>query len=328
MKYVIAAALTLSLIAPSARAAGDPAAAAKHIAAAKALAGEEFKNSIFWICTPGVTLDYPHPMPTPPPTRIFDNVYFVGTGYESAFAITTSDGIILLNALENPEQAQTNIEGGIKALGLDPAAIKYIIISHGHPGHFGGARYFQDKYPGVHVLMSAADYDLAESRAKAPTGTTPRRTDAKTPIPPAPRRDMVITDGQKLTLGDVTIPLYLTPGHTPGTVSMFIPVKDHGKPHVISFNGGSTFPHTSKELIDYQNSLARFTALGREAGADSIVAHQSMWDETIEKIAALRKNPDGPNPFLMTRAAMDRYFKVHEECLRASAAQQVGLELP
>jgi len=35
-----------------------------------------------------------------------------------------------------------------------------------------------------------------------------------------PRKDMIATDGQKLTLGDTTITLYITPGHTPGTISL------------------------------------------------------------------------------------------------------------
>jgi len=329
MKFAFGAALFFSFfVSPSAQAAGDTVAAEKFIATAKDLAGADFKNSILWICTPGVTLNYPHEMPTPPPTRVFDNLYFLGTGYESAYAVTTSEGIILINALENPEQAEKHIIGGMKALGLDPATIKYLVVSHGHPGHFGGASYFQDKYPGVRVLMSEADYALAESRAKAVPGTTPRRSDATTPIPPAPRRDMVITDGQKLTLGDTTIPLHLTPGHTAGTISMFIPVSDKFGNHLISFWGGSTFPHTAETLTEYYHSLTRFTGLGRKAGADAIIAHQAMWDGTIEKIAALRKNPDAPNPFVMTHADMDRYFKVHETCLRAAAAQKVGLTLP
>ena len=33
-----------------------------------------------------------------------------------------------------------------------------------------------------------------------------------------PTKDMVATDGQKLTLGDTTITLYITPGSSPGTI--------------------------------------------------------------------------------------------------------------
>ena len=64
--------------------------------------------------------------------------------------------------------------------------------------------------------MSAADWELVANTA----GSWPK-----------PTRDMVATDGQRLTLGDTTVTMYLTPGHTLGTVSTMIPVKDGGKPH-------------------------------------------------------------------------------------------------
>ena len=38
-----------------------------------------------------------------------------------------------------------------------------------------------------------------------------------------PKREIVATDGQKLTLGDTTLTLHITPGHTLGTISTLIP---------------------------------------------------------------------------------------------------------
>ena len=52
---------------------------------------------------------------------------------------------------------------------------------------------------------------------------------------------MVATDGQKLTLGDTTLTMYLTPGHTLGTISTLIPVKDNGTPHLVAEWGGTMF---------------------------------------------------------------------------------------
>src|SRR6185436_12957332 len=106
--------------------------------------------------------------------------------------------------------------GGLKKLGLDPAAIKYVVISHAHRDHVGGAWYLQERY-GARVVMSAPDWDLLERTA----GTWPKA-----------KRDMMATDGQRLTLGDTTLTFYMTPGHTPGTMSTLVPVRDGGKPHV------------------------------------------------------------------------------------------------
>ena len=90
-------------------------------------------------------------------------------------------------------------------MGLDPANIKYAVVSHAHPDHDGGAQYLQEHY-GTRVIMSPADWDVLD---KQKFGTKPKR-------------DMEATDGQKLTLGDTTVTMYITPGHTPGTISTHI----------------------------------------------------------------------------------------------------------
>ena len=91
---------------------------------------------------------------------------------------------------------------------------------------------------------------------------------------------MVATDGQRLTLGDTTLTLYLTPGHTPGTISTLIPVKDRGMPHVVAEWGGTGFNFTLspdkperywfETYIDVGRALPRRSP--RKAGADALIA--------------------------------------------------------
>ena len=76
-------------------------------------------------------------MPTLPAAKAFDQFYYLGINWVNAWALDTPDGIILFDTLTNQAEAAQYIEGGLKALGLDPARIKYIVISHGHPDHFG-----------------------------------------------------------------------------------------------------------------------------------------------------------------------------------------------
>ena len=123
--------------------------------------------------------------------------------------MTTSAGIIVIDALWD-YSVEDEIVGGLRTLGFDPRSIKYLIVSHGHIDHAGGAKYLQDQF-GVRVLASAADWDVM------PLNTEPWLK---------PTRDLIATDGQTLTLGDTTLTLDLTPGHTPGTVSTLIPVTD------------------------------------------------------------------------------------------------------
>lgn len=132
------------------------------------------------------------------PFKIFDNVAVVGTTFVQATALLTSKGVILIDAMGSPDDARKIIIPGLRAVGVNPTHIKYVVAAHGHDDHFGGAQYLADTY-GARVMMHKADWDLI----------------AKERPEHAPKRDLEITDGQKLTLGDTTIVFHHTPGHTP-----------------------------------------------------------------------------------------------------------------
>src|SRR5688572_28520830 len=86
------------------------------------------------------------------PVKLFDNLYYMGYTDIGAWAITTSDGIILLDTLNTPQEAEEIMVADMRKLGLDPSTVKYAIIGHGHFDHFGGASYFQKK--GVRIARS------------------------------------------------------------------------------------------------------------------------------------------------------------------------------
>ena len=257
-----------------------------------------------------------------PPTKVFDQLYYFGTNSVASWAIVTSEGIIQIDSLDNPEEAERLIVGGYKKLGLDPAQMKYLILTHGHSDHFGGSKYLQNNYH-PHILMSAADWDMV---AKLP----PPEPGGK--FGPAPARDMEISDGQKLTLGNTTITFYITPGHTPGTVSMLVPVTDNGRRHLLSFWGGSAIPRAFEPtgqvgrmdagMLAYKQSFDRFLKLGEDAGADGYIANHPYRDLTFvdgknDRIAknAARK-PGDPSPFI-SRGTYIRYMMISMECIEA-----------
>ncbi len=95
------------------------------------------------------------------PTKIFDNVWFLGLASQGAFVITTNQGLILIDTLNTTEDARDILVPSMQKVGLDPAQIKYIVLSHGHPGqtdHTGGANYLQRTYH-PRVLMGKEDWD-------------------------------------------------------------------------------------------------------------------------------------------------------------------------
>ena len=239
------------------------------------------------------------------PVKVFDNLYYVGMTEYSAWAITTSEGIILLDAIYDYSIEDEVVEG-LKKLGLDPASIKYVIVSHGHLDHAGGAKLLQDRFK-ARLIMSAADYDLLDQQNPSWK----------------PRRDMVATDGQKLTLGDTTLTLYLTPGHTLGTISTLIPVRDNGRPHMAAAWGGTrfNFGRNRDQLAMYAGSAARLRDIVEKAGADVLLSNHTEFDGTKVKIPALQaRKPGAPHPYVVGNDAVKRYLTVANECAQAAVA--------
>ena len=281
-----------------------------HVALAKTAAGDDYGNLFGFLCTvPGARGGGPGGTPGgqrqgPPdrstwyaePVKVFDNLYFVGQTEYSVWAVTTSEGIIAIDTIFD-YSVEEEVAGGLKKLGFDAATIKYAVVTHPHPDHHGGAKFLQDAY-GARVLMSAADWDFLDRT----NGTKPKR-------------DMVATDGQKLTLGDTTLTLYITPGHTPGTLSVLIPVKDNGKPHVAALWGGTGLNPDRDSLQTYIRSAERFNDIVRQAGADIILSNHTDWDGSKVNLPRLAKRaPAGPNPYVVGNQSVRRYLKVAEEC--------------
>jgi metallo-beta-lactamase class B len=231
----------------------------------------------------------------------------------SAWAVTTSEGIILIDTVYD-YAVQGAVVEGLRQLGLDAKTIKYAIISHGHADHSGGAQYLQDTF-GTRIIASAADWDLLDRS----NGTRPRR-------------DIVATDGMKLTLGDTTLRLYVTPGHTLGTISTVIPLKDHGRPHVAVTWGGTAFnwlgnrpDYITPERTDafwFQNYIAsatRFADIAAKAHADVLLSNHAILDgsKTNLPIVRARGAADRVNPYVVGAARVKAYLTVAEECAKA-----------
>jgi metallo-beta-lactamase class B len=296
-----------------------------HIAAAKAAAGEDFQNLFNFQCYgpgPGGQRAAPGaagrgqgaggrgggPRPQGPPDRstwyaepvkVFDNLYFFGQSEYAVWAITTSQGIIVLDTIFD-YSVEDEVVAGMKKLGQDPANIKYAVVSHPHPDHDGGARFLQEHY-GTRVIMSPADWDVLDKRTN---GTKPKR-------------DLEATDGQKLTVGDTIVTLYITPGHTPGTISSVFTVKDHGTPHVAALWGGAGLNQDRESIEKYIRSAERFSGIVKQAGADIVLANHTDWDRSKINLPMLAKGGAGPNPYIVGNAKVLNFLKVAEECAMA-----------
>ena len=296
----------------------SPDTTAAHCAAAKAIAGADhinLYNRFAEVCggeRPSPAGAQPRRGGPPPqavwhqdPVKVFDNLYFIGTKEHSSWAVQTSDGLIVIDALFD-YAVKDEVVDGLRALGVNPATMKYLVISHGHADHHGGAKFLQDEF-GPRLVMGRQDWDLVEQNKTTPI----------------PRRDMIAADGQKITLGDTTLTLYATPGHTAGTFSVVIPVKDNGRPHLLATWGGTAVGATTapEAIRNYIDSAVRYRALLGKLGVEGIVSNHTAYDNTLKKLEALKtRQPKEPHPYLTGAESVRRYLTVAEELGRAALA--------
>jgi metallo-beta-lactamase class B len=249
------------------------------------------------------------------PARVFDNLYFVGGRLHSAWALTTSEGIIVIDTIF-PYNSEELIVGGLEKLGLDPHNIKYVLISHAHGDHIGGAEMLQARY-GARVVMGGPDWDTV--------GKYPNRYKTM-----APRRDIVAADGMRITLGDAVVTIWLTPGHTPGTMSYTFAVRDRGRPVNVVYSGGTAFNFVNntpdpgiRNFQTYIDSQRHLAAKAAETGATVLLSNHSEFDNAVNRNRMIAGRGDGPHPYEIGADWVRRYFQVSEGCARAA---QIGLE--
>lgn len=320
MKIQIGTALAIAaaLAATAARAAPAQDAADAHLRAAKDAAQFDFTGTLARVCLLPQTGPGRDVAPAPAPARetwitepakVFDNLYFVGTKIHSSWALVGNQGIILIDTLYEYATDEAIIQG-LKKVGLDPANVKYVIVSHAHGDHVGGAKMLQDRLKPRLVLTGVDWESIEKSVNQYPNGK--------------PKRDVVATDGQTIALGDVSVKLVTTPGHTPGTLSMIFNVKDNDKALTVAYSGGTAFnfindvPHFDTYIASQQ----KMAAAAARAGATVLMSNHSEFDQAVTKIRLMAaRKPGEPHPFEVGKDAIARYFKVTGECAQVARAK-------
>ena len=310
MKHLnaIAVALTASLAALPASAEDtypkitpNPAQVQVHVDAAKKIAGADLAETARVYCLPladvvNESIAYAKAGPPAVPTKIFDNLYYLGTRYTDSYALVTGQGIILIDALNNWDEAKTYIEDGLAKFGLKASDIKAVMVSHGGDDHYGGAKYFQENY-GAKVYMTAGSWDdTLSGRNKRPGGG------------PAPAKDVVVEDGQKVQMGDTTVTLLDT-----GGLSEIFNVRHNGKTHVVSIWGtfatgpGDMSFRTERGLTPYLKATAA-------AKVDVMIANHPYVNRGIDLNDQINAGKTNPNPYVIGQQNFARVMDIYREC--------------
>jgi metallo-beta-lactamase class B len=244
------------------------------------------------------------------PFKLFDNFYYIGTTGVGAFVINTSAGLIVIDAGWGGNDSSIMMDQ-IQQLGFKPRDVKLILLSHEHIDHYGSVKAWKETYcPHAKVALSQLGWNYLRARPAEAAFQNPRPEEI----------DMYLTDGQRIHLGNTTIEVVFTPGHSPGCVSFIIPVRDHGKKHVIGLMGGSAVQGTWTEAFLYHQSVEYFQQKCTEAKCDvGLAFHAGKYKADFEKLQT--RKPGEPNPLVI---GTDKFVSVYLQGWKNSALAKMN----
>ena len=167
------------------------------------------------------------------PFHIVGPIYYVGTRELGVYLFKTSAGDILLGGAV-PGTAPL-IEASIRKLGFNPQDIRILLLNHAHFDHAGTLADIK-KLTGAKLEVMQADVELLRSGGKTDYLFA---NDPKLHFPPV-TTDVVLKDGDTVSLGDVQLTAHHTPGHTRGCTTWSTTVTDGGHSYSVLFPDGTS----------------------------------------------------------------------------------------
>jgi metallo-beta-lactamase class B len=256
------------------------------------------------------------------PYRILGNLYYVGASDVTSFLIATPAGHILLDG--GFEETVPIIQENVKKLGFKLEDVKILLHSHAHLDHAGGLAGLK-KLTGAKLYASEPEAPLLARGGKGDF-----RFGDELTFPPV-QADSTYKDGDKVTLGGVTLTAHLTPGHTMGNTSWAMKVKEGGKSYDVVFVGSTTInpgvvltnnPKYPNIAEDYAKTFRVLKSLP----CDVFLASHASFYGGLEKAERLKKG-ETPNPFIDPKAYRE-HIERREKMYLDQLAQERGAGTP
>jgi metallo-beta-lactamase class B len=230
------------------------------------------------------------------PFKVFDNVYYVGLQTVSAYLVPTSAGLVLIDS-GYAATVDWTLEN-IRQSGFDPANLRYVFVTHSHTDHVGGAARLK-QLSGARVGLSAEDWAEVEKQQSGPQGQR------NFPLPL--QRDLVLKDGETISVGDTTFKFHFTPGHTPGATSVEFQARDGGRSYRVVVPGGLGLQYEPIWGPVFKKSMERLRQLGPWDVA--LGNHPFLSPKDLEVIEReLRQRGNGPHPATLGPSAITAWF--------------------
>jgi len=252
------------------------------------------------------------------PYKLFDNLYYVGTNNVGAYIVDTGAGLIIIDAGWGERDCESMVSD-MRTLGLDPGNIKMILLSHEHIDHYGCVKDWKNGVcPYAEVALSQLGWNYLRTRPAEGAFSNPRPKSI----------DMYLTDGQRVHLGNTTIQIVATPGHSMGCVSFIIPVRDRGANHVVGIMGGTAVQGNWDEAFVYFTSIEYFKQACSEAKCDvGLGTHASLdYKADFDKLA--NRKPGEPNPLVMGTEKFDTVYLQKYRKMAVDKMKTLTLEGP
>jgi glyoxylase-like metal-dependent hydrolase (beta-lactamase superfamily II) len=274
--------------------------------------------------------------------RFLENAWYFGADGLGVIVVRTPDGLVIVDTMTTPEEFEQVVLNEMPAAGLNPADIRYIFLGHMHSDHTGGANVIQRLAPDAKVVMGAPDAAIVDQAREAlrvgqtpPPGATVRwRSRPTDPAEAAslnalrirsiPNRiDIRVEPEPGMTTGSMRIRVgpstevvaVLDPGHTPGQMSVIIPVEHQGSTRQLLVISGNDNP---EEAAQYATSMDYLRSIAAQTGADTLINTHGYQSAMFYHLRRLQADPTAPNPFIMGPSGVDRFLGIFADCQRAT----------
>lgn len=237
-----------------------------------------------------------------PLTQLFDDVWYIGSHHVGQYIFRSGEGFLVIDSLNNAQEAQTYTVPALSVLGVSTALpFKDLIVTHGHGDHDGGAQELKNLYS-PRILTGSAD--------------AARKTYAPETI------DSSKVEPVRLTLGGRDVILFSTPGHTPGSLSSIVTVKDNGKPVKAVLVGGSAMPGNKAAADNYLYSVERTYDLARTENVTASMQNHPVFDGTLRLMEQINQNGlSKPSPLVIGQERILQGLAILRQCSAANAAK-------
>jgi glyoxylase-like metal-dependent hydrolase (beta-lactamase superfamily II) len=273
--------------------------------------------------------------------RFLDNAWFFGTDGLGMVVVRSPDGLLVFDTMTSPEEFEQYVLREMPAAGLDPKDITYVFLGHFHNDHTGGANTIRRLAPNARFVMGEPDARIVDiARADLLNGREPERSASivrgerpTTPDGLAALRDKRLrgipdlvdirieaqpglkTGSRLIRVGPHTeVMVVLNPGHTPGQISVIVPVEHQGKIHKLLVFSGNDQP---SEAAQYAISTDYLRSVAAAEGADVFINTHPYQSAIFYHLRRLKADPGAPNPLIMGTSGVDRYLAIFANCQRA-----------